>query len=216
MNRYLVILLYAISNLIYPQTINESKAFSSSQFSLLGGLNFSNNYKILGSFYAEGATNLFTNMYLKLSLGYYKSLSEETYEVNTYKELNIGTDKKFYTVKYNVLNTNYQVIPVSVGLIYFKNIGNFEPYTIVDLSYNLIDPLLTKTREIKVTEYDYLNQIPSEFLKKNNLTNDSVSFALGIGCKYIVNSKLELNLRYLYKFDNEISNTNQILIGITF
>ncbi len=211
-----MIIIFLITNSIFSQEIKETKAFSRSQFSFFGGLCLANNSDIFGSVYAEGATNLYPNLYIKLSIGYYRLNNKETYKVKTYKLLNIGSYKKYHTLFYDVLGTEYQIIPISVGFLFSSHNGIFRPYAMLDFSYNLIDPLLNKTQEIKIDEYDFFDQIPSDYLKTNVLPNGSYGLAIGIGCKYLIVSGISLNLRYFYKIDTEILNSHQILIGVTF
>lgn len=216
MKKIFVFFFIICNGYIFSQKENNNSIFSNYDISLLGGINFEKISNTNGAIYVEVATNIFSNIHFKLFTGYYKSISDKNYALNSYKYVAIDDYKKYFTFSYDVLKTKYQVIPMGLGLTYLMNYENFIPYLLIDLSYNLIDPLTEKTQELKLGEYDTLEEVPINFKNIDILPNNSFGFSTGFGSKFPLTSKIELNLRYLLKIDNEIINTHQILIGITF
>lgn len=71
----------------------------------------------------------------------------------------------------------------------------------------------------EVWSYNSIEEIPDEFKgnqKDEELPDNSYGLILGVGTSYQISSSLNLDLRYLYKFDSEILNTHHFIIGIYF
>lgn len=78
-----VFLLFSTCILMAQTEVNHF--FSKSNFSLLSGISSEKFSEAFGVVYFEGATDLTENIFVKLSAGYYKSLSNSSYRVNTNK-----------------------------------------------------------------------------------------------------------------------------------
>jgi len=115
------------------------------------------------------------------------------------------------------LKTKYDIVPLSLGLQYVFTHDVFSPYVFFDASYNFIDPLTYKTPElVKDGGYDTYEEIPAMYKSSNHLPNSSFGLTFGVGTTYKIFSSIGLDLRYLFKYDNEIPDTHQLLIGILF
>lgn len=210
----IIVLVVLLSGVIFSQE-SKNNFLSSPELSLFGGISSENFSDIEGVYYFEGAANITQNLFAKLSLGYYKSVSTNSYTINTYKLVAIDNYKKYHTISYDVVKTEYQVYPIVLGLQYYFYANNFTPYLFFDFSFNFIDPLTFKTPESWVGTYDTIEEIPIEYKNVDVLPNNSFGLSLGFGAKYNLFSKIKLNFRYLYKLDSEIFNTHQILIGLS-
>ncbi len=216
MKNILIVFLIFVNSFLFAQNVEKSTFFTSSEFGIYGGLNFNTLSHIYGSFYFEGRTNLTSNINLKLSAGYYKIFSFESYTVDSYEYVHIGDYSKYNTITYNVLRTEYQVIPISIGAQYnfIHNISTY--YAFFDVSYNFIDPLTYQTPAVTTGEYNSISDIPGKYKIESNLPNNSYGLAFGAGAMYKLFSSFSIDIRYLFKYDSEIVNTHQLLIGFVF
>ena len=216
MKNILRIFLIVSNSLIFAQVTGKPACFSSSEFGVYGGMNFNTLTHIYGSVFFEARTNLSSNINLKASAGYNQIYSFEQYTVNTYKYVHIDDYRKYKSIIYNVLKTKYEVIPFSVGAQFVLNNNVTTYYTFFDVTYNLIDPLTFQSSETSIGEYDSMDDIPNEFKETRILPNNSYGFSIGVGAMYQLFSSLNLDIRYLYKYDSEIIDTHQLLIGFVF
>ena len=122
MKYFLILFLFSL-NSIFAQHQNNPSIFSTSEFGLYGGVNFSAFSDIGSSFLFEGRTNLSSKFNLKASIGYTKTYNPNSYNVKTNDFSNIDNIKKYYAVSYKVLKTQYQIIPFSLGVQYQLKIG---------------------------------------------------------------------------------------------
>ncbi|GBD89949.1 hypothetical protein BMS3Abin04_00663 [bacterium BMS3Abin04] len=214
MKYFLILFLFSL-NSIFAQHQNNPSIFSTSEFGLYGGVNFSAFSDIGSSFLFEGRTNLSSKFNLKASIGYTKTYNPNSYNVKTNDFSNIDNIKKYYAVSYKVLKTQYQIIPFSLGVQYQLNYDSFYPYTQIEAGYKWIDPLTTKSAEKRNGEYNSFEELPKEYKQKDTLPVSSFSIGIGFGVKYRISNLLNVDFRYLYQFDSEIFNTHQFLIGLT-
>lgn len=102
--------------------------------------------------------------------------------------------------------------------IIFKN-QTISPYLLFNLSYDIV--LNTRDYISNVITYQYASYdaIPDEYKANQDIpsfNNYSYGIVLGIGGIYKISSKLNFDIRYLYKYENKIVNSNQLVIGIYF
>ena len=213
----LIAILFIIGSSIFAQEATKSNFFSTREFGVYGGLNLNKFSNVYGSVYFEGKTNLSENINIKLSVGYCRVFSFDQYTVNGYKYHNFGENRQYHVFSYDVLKTKYDIVPLSLGLQYVFTHDVFSPYVFFDASYNFIDPLTYKTPEsVKENGYDTYEEIPAMYKSSNHLPNSSFGITFGVGTTYKLFSKIGLDLRYQFKYDNEIPDTHQLLIGILF
>ncbi len=212
----IIIVAILFSSLIFSQEKNSATPFSIFNFGVYGGINFENISELGGVFYIEGKTNLGSNLNLKLSLGYYKSIEQVNYTLrNSGGPYTIDTITYYNASEVYIIERIYDVLPISVGLQYIFRNETISPYILIDGSYNYIDTKRTRNGGGNWT-YETYGDVPNEF--KNNqietFPNKSFGVALGIGAIYNIKNNLNFDFRYLFKYDGEIINTHQILIGI--
>jgi opacity protein-like surface antigen len=194
----------------------ENKPFSNLDIGFYGGINFYNTSNIGGDFFVELKTNLISSLKLKVSTGYFRTIQPYSGTVRTYSENIIDTIPKYFAGKYDYVSKNYDVFPISLGVQYIIVNSTFSPYLTVDAVYNFMNATITTTPP-EVWSYNSIEEIPDEFKgnqKDEELPNNSYGIILGAGTSYQISSSLNLDLRYLFKYDSEILNTHHFIIGI--
>ncbi|MBK6914662.1 MAG: hypothetical protein IPH11_13815 [Ignavibacteriales bacterium] len=217
MRKVLFILLFISFNVLKAQ---ENKPFSNFDIGFYGGINFYNTDKIRGDFLVEFKTNLISSLKLKASAGYFRTIQPYTYNytVRKYSENIIDTLPKFFAAKYNLVSKNYDIFLITLGIQYLIVNSIFSPYLSVDAVYNFMNTFI-ETSPSEVWSYNSIDEIPDEFKenqKEEELLNNSYGIILGAGTSYHISSKLNLDIRYLFKYDSKIVNTHHIIIGVYF
>lgn len=192
--------------------------FSNFDIGFYSGINFHNTDNIGGDFLVELKTNLISSLKLKVSAGYFRTIQPYSYTVRTYSENTIDTIPIFFASKYNLVSKNYDIFPLTFGIQYNFNQSIFSPYLSIDIVYNFIDTFI-ETSPPEVWSYNSIDEVPAEFKEnqtKEELPNNSYGIILGAGTSYHISSKLNLDIRYLLKYDNKIINTHNFILGIYF
>ena len=174
---------------------------------------------IRGDMLVEAKTNLTPSLNLKASAGYFTTIQPYSYTVRKYAENTItDTLPIFFASKYNLVSKNYDIFPLTLGIQYIIAHSIFSPYISIDAVYNLINATI-ETSPPEVWSYNSIDEVPAEFKetqKKEELPNNSYGIILGAGTSYHISSKLNLDIRYLFKYDNKIINTHHFIVGIYF
>jgi len=217
MKKLFFLVIFLSFNSIYSQNNIKESPFSAFELGVYGGINFESISESRGTFLIEGKTNLFKYLFLKFSVGYYKTHKIESYTARNYKEFSYDSLHYFQAIKYDVVGMEYDVFPFMIGFQYiFKN-KYISPYLLFDISYNLIDPVMLSENG-HVWQFDSYDEIPEEFrtVWVKPKSTSSYGLTIGTGLVYKLTEGLDLDLRYLYKYDSEIVNTHHILVGIVF
>lgn len=215
MRKVLFILLFISFNVLKAQ---ENKPFSNFDIGFYGGINFYNTDKIRGDFLVEFKTNLISSLKLKASAGYFRTIQPYSYTVRKYSENIIDSLPRFFAAKYDLVSKNYDIFPLTLGIQYLIVNSIFSPYLSVDAVYNFMNTFI-ETSPSEVWSYNSIDEIPDEFKenqKEEELLNNSYGIILGAGTSYHISSKLNLDIRYLFKYDSKIVNTHHIIIGVYF
>ncbi|MGD8782208.1 MAG: outer membrane beta-barrel protein [Ignavibacteria bacterium] len=216
MKKILFVLSFLLINVLKAQ---ENKPFSNFDIGFYGGINFYNTDNIRGDFLVELKTNLISSLKLKASTGYFRTIQPYFYTVRKYSENTIiDTLPKFFATKYNLVSKNYDIFPLTLGIQYNFNQSIFSPYLSIDVVYNFINTSI-ETSPPEVWSYNSIDGIPAEFKenqKYEKLPDSSYGIILGAGTSYHISSKLNLDIRYLFKYDNKIINTHHFIAGIYF
>ena len=216
MKKILFVLLFVSINVLNAQ---ENKSFSNFDIGFYGGINFYTTDNIRGDMLVEAKTNLTPSLNLKASAGYFTTIQPYSYTVRKYAENTItDTLPIFFASKYNLVSKNYDIFPLTLGIQYIIVHSIFSPYISIDAVYNLINATI-ETSPPEVWSYNSIDEVPAEFKetqKKEELPNNSYGIILGAGTSYHISSKLNLDIRYLFKYDNKIINTHHFIVGIYF
>lgn len=212
----IIVLVTLLTSIVFSQENNRAKSFSNFNFGVYGGVNFESISEIGGAFYIEEKSNLTSNLNLKLSLGYYRTIESTNFTVLSIRESTIDSFTHYSTTASNVSKIIYDLIPISLGFQYVFRNPTFSPYIALDGSYNFID--YKTVRKTYTRSYSTYEDIPDEFKNymPNSYPNNSFGIALGFGALYKIKQNLEIDFRYLFKYDNEIINSHQILMGLNF
>ncbi|MEJ5351200.1 MAG: hypothetical protein WHS65_06380 [Melioribacteraceae bacterium] len=215
----LIFLLFVFSTDIYLAQENKfSSLFSDLDVGVYGGINISNDSKTGGAFLLEIKTKLIHNVNVNLSLGYAKSFANASYTVKSYSIYTINGIHFYYANQYNVNEKGYDLIPFYVGMQYIFKHNTVSPYLLFNVGYTfIIDTKYYKSPTVSIS-YPSLEDIPSGYKTKPIEDNPSNSFGIliGLGTELNISSKLRLDIRYIYKYDTQIINTNQLTFGIIF
>jgi hypothetical protein len=220
-NMKLIIVLFAsiCLNTLFAQEIETTIPFTHYNFGFYGGINSGINSETGTSFFVESKTNLISNLYLNLTLGYSKVFEHESFTEKSNDSFNFNGTIIYYGNRKDINERGYDIIPISLGCQYvFKN-QTISPYLLFDLNYDVI--LNTRDYISYAITYQYpsYDAIPDEYKANQDIpssTNYSYGILLGVGGICKISSKLNLDIRYFYKYDSKIVNSNQLVIGIYF
>lgn len=196
---------------------NNNNLFPKFEFGFLAGVNVTKYAG--GSVQIEGKTNLTSHFNMKAIIGYSKILKKEGYNVKIYEFNDQRKSQQYVTSSYNVDRIDYDVFQMAVGFEYFIVKDRFSPYIISEAGYNYYSFHIQESNIYTYgTYYDTYDQIPADYRNKPPRISDEASylFGLGLGTTYRLGSTINLDIRYLYQFNKNIVNTNQILVGINF
>lgn len=213
----LVFSLVSVSISSQTTTYPQQKIFSSVYFVVLGGTSFNTIPTVGSTISFEVKTNVISNLFLKFNVGYTTLYDDDSYEVKSY-----GYSE--FTGMYNtrwllVERVEYKIIPVNIGVEYNFLQSLATPFAILELGYNFST---AKTEGIThdgiAGSYDTIEEIPEDYRQIAPALEDGSSFALGagVGLKLKLTNRMDINLRYVYRYNDSIVNNNQILIGLTF
>lgn len=209
-------LVFLLLNLqLFAQIENNPSAFSSLNYSVYGGLNFSSDSKVGSTFLVELKTKVLPNVNLNFSAGYQSSYQNLDFTVKTYETLLIDNVNYYYAKQYKITEEKYDIFPLSLGIQYYPFTWNFLPYFHFAVGYNLIDTKKSFS-DVVLIPYASLDEIPDEYkfyhseIEVDNLFN----LIIGVGLIFPITSKLFIDIRYFYMHDFDIINTHHLVIGI--
>jgi len=218
MKKILFLLVVLTLNSLFAQKNPNNEPFKNFIYGIYGGINFYNTDNIRGDFIVEIKTNLISSLKLKASAGYFSTIQPLSYTVRKYSENPIDTLPKFIATKYDLVSKDFDVFPIALGIQYNFNQSIFSPYLSIDIVYNFMNTSI-ETSPPEVWSYNSIDEIPDEFKgkqKHEELPNNSYGMILGVGTSYTISSDLNLDIRYMFKYDNKIINTHHFIVGINF
>ncbi len=171
-----------------------------------------------GDFLVELKANLLPALTLKTSVGYAYTIQPYTSTIKTYSVHQIMNEMVYYASKYNFKSKNYDMFPIGLGIQYNFSQSILSPYLSVDAVYNIIDTHI-ETSPSQSWSYNSIDEIPEEFKQEQEpevIPTGSASLITGAGVAIKITSKLNLDIRYMFKFDSETINTNHLIVGIYF
>ena len=215
-NIILFLMVFTIN--LFSQEYTGTKAFSKFWFGAYGGVNFNTIPTVGGSVQLEAKTNITSNIRLKLSLGYSSIFENKQYEVKTYSKGKIDGETIFSKYTYSVNKMEYAIIPLNIGLEYEFTGNNFSPFTMVEFGYNVNSVEEQVIKSINSGNFRSLNKVPDEYKSPRPKLNESsfIDFGIGAGIRQKLSESISLSLQYVFRYNNGIPNTNQLLIGFTF
>lgn len=213
---FLTLLFFSISN---GQNSLSEEIFSKFYFSVLGGSNF-NTLPTAGTAISfEVKSNISSSINAKFSIGYSTLFDDSFYEVKTYGYINIDDYEQYITGLNQVDRIRYSIIPINVGVEYIITRSKLSPFALFEVGYNYSSSLTEGTTHSGIAGYyDTFDEIPEEYRQTAPSLNDgsSISLGIGLGIRYRLTERMDVNIRYLYRYNETIVNNNQVLIGFTF
>ncbi len=217
MKKLIAILSILLISISFAQEGENKPAFSTLQFGVLTGVNFGAFSDRGGSILAEFNTNIISGLTLNLSAGYSKTFQPESIPIKTNQSGVIDGISYYNAESFTITQNEYDIFPVSLGARYiFKN-SSLSPYLMISADYNFLSAKYDRTPG-DTYSYTSYNDMPKEYKQVyfSNLPDHSYGVSLGAGILYPLSSKINLDVRYLYKIDSKILDTNKLLVGISF
>lgn len=218
MKNIILALLLMISSQIYAQESKVLKPFSAFKFGVLGGSNFNTIPTLGGAFQIEAKTNITSSLFAKISFGYSSTFENNEYEIKTYHVSNIGGVEGYQTYSYKVDKIEYSIFPINLGLEYILLGDIISPFAVFEVGYNIISSEEQVVTSGSGTVYNSIGEIPIEYkTPMHSLTEgEYLGIGIGLGVIYKITSSLDLSIRYVYRYNDSIINSNYILLGVSF
>lgn len=213
---FVLFALLIFSNLT-AQDLNTNSMFSKVYFVVLVGTNF-NTLPTAGTAISfEVKSNITSSINAKLSIGYSVLYDDNSYEERYYRFSDF--DSKYHTHLLTVDKVRYTIVPINIGAEYTFFESSISPFAIIEAGYNYSSSETEgKNHDGIAGAFNTVIEIPSEYRKiAPALENgSSITMGLGFGFKYKLTERMDLNIRYVYHFNEAIINNNQVIIGFTF
>lgn len=219
MKKLFVLLALLSSSILLAQDFESKSAFSNFYFGVLGETNF-NTLPTAGSALSfEVKSNITSNINTKFSIGYSILYDDSPYEVKSYRFVSFDDYAKFHTHLLKVDRIRYSIIPINIGAEYLFTKSKFSPFALLEAGYNYSSSTVEGIAHDGIAgTFDTVSEIPEEYRNIAPALEDgsSITFGIGLGVKYMLTGRMDLNIRYIYHYNESIVNNNQVLIGLTF
>jgi opacity protein-like surface antigen len=219
MKKSLVLFLIFLTPILIAQDLEQISMFSKVYFGVMGGTNFNTLPTAGTAINFEVKTNVTSNLNAKLSVGYSTLYDDDSYEMKSSGLVSFENYSKYHTRLTNVERVRYAIIPFTLGVEYLFTKSNLSPFGLFEIGYNLS----SSTREVKVYDgiagtFDTAEEVPEDYRQTEPALDDgsSITMGVGLGVKYKLTERMDLNIRYVYHYNEAIINNNQVLIGFTF
>ena len=219
MKELLVLIFLFLFGNLSAQDLESKPMFSIFYFSVLGGTNFNTLPTAGTAIIIEVKSNITSNINAKFSIGYSTLYDDDSYEIKSYRFVSFDDYEKFHTLLIKVDRVKYTFIPISIGAEYTFLKSNLSPFALLELGYNYSSSFAEGiTHDGIAGTYDTVDEIPQEYRKIAAALDDgsSLSLGMGIGVKYLLTDRMDLNIRYIYHYNESFINNNQVLFGLTF
>jgi len=217
MKKYFVLFMLVLTPILFAQDFDNNSMFSKFYFSVLGGTNF-NTLSAAGTAISfEVKSNITSNINAKLSIGYSTLYDNNSYNLRYYGYSDFTS--KYDTRLLAVDRVKYTIIPVTLGAEYFISKTKLAPFGLFEFGYNFSSSVTEGITHYGIAgTFDKVNEIPEEYRQTAPALDDgsSFSFGVGVGLRYMLTDRMDINIRYVYHSNEAIINNNQVLIGFTF
>jgi opacity protein-like surface antigen len=219
MKNLLVFFMLLLSAVLHAQDSEVMPMFSKYYFGVMGGTNFNTLPTAGTALNFEIKSNITSNIYAKISIGYSTLYDDNPYEVRSYRFVSIDDYTEYQTILRKVDRIRYSIIPISAGIEYLITKSKVSPFVLLEGGYNYSSSLTEGVTIAGIAGYyDTVEEIPEDYRKTAPSLDDgsSITAAIGLGVKYMLTERMDLNIRYVYHYNETIINNNQVLIGLTF
>ena len=190
--------------------------FSSFRFGISAGSNFQTIKFPGSSLLLEVKTPLTNNLVLKLSGGFSQIFEDKSFDMKYNKLISIDGIERYGLNTDHVKKIEHTLFPVYAGLEYTFIDNKLSPYALLDIGYAYCSSksIIVQTGILVETEEEipgeYQNPVPQ--LRK---TRSIWGAGVGAGLKYKLSGSLEILLTYVFRYNDEIVNSHNILLGIS-
>lgn len=206
-----------LTPILLAQDFESAPAFSKIYFGILGGINFNTLPTAGATISFEIKSNVSSQINAKLSLGYSVLYDDNSYELKYYNFQEF--DAKYHTRLLEVERVQYKIVPVSFGAEYAFLKSKTTPFALFDIGYKFSSSLTEGVTDDGIAgTYNTIEEIPEDYRNTASPLEDgsSITFGIGAGLKYLLTERMDLNVRYIYHYNESIVNNSQVLIGLTF
>ncbi len=219
MKKSFVLFVLLLFGNLAAQDLEPQSMFSKIYFGVLGGTNF-NTLPTAGTAIGfEVKSNITSNFNAKLSIGYSTLYDDESYEIRSSGLVTFDNYSKYHTRLTIVERVRYAIVPFTLGVEYLFTKSNFSPFGLFEIGYNLSSAIAeSQVHDGIAGTFDTAEEVPVDYRQSAPALDDgsSITMGLGLGVKYKLTDRMDLNIRYVYHYNEAIINNNQILIGFTF
>jgi hypothetical protein len=217
MKKLSFLLMIFLAPILLAQDFESEPTFSKVYFGVLSGINFNTIPTAGAAISFEIKSNVTSQINAKFLLGYSVLYDDNSYEVKYYKYQDF--DSQYHTRLLEVDRVKYTIVPVSLGAEYVLLNNKTSPFALFEIGYNFSSSLAEGvTHDGIAGAYGTIEEVPEEYRNTAPPLEDGSSFTLGIGAgiKYMLTQRMDLNIRYVYHYNESIINNSQVLIGLTF
>lgn len=203
----------------FAQESYSVKPFSSYSFGFSAGINFQTIKLPGGSFLFEVKTPLTNDLDLKFSGGISLIFEDKLFVLKYNKFRSLQGIESYSLITENVKKIEHSIIPIYVGFEYKFLDKDLSPYVLLDIGYAYYTSELEVTHPRTGTLVDSFDEVPKEFrnpIPKLKTTGTFFGAGVGAGLKYKLTDTTEILLTYVFRYNNKIINSNNILLGISF
>ena len=219
MKKSFILFVLLIFGNLTAQDLEAQSMFSKVYFGVSSGTNFKTLPTAGSAICFEIKSNISSNINAKLSVGYSTLYDDDSYEIKTSGLVSFENYSKYHTRLTIVERVRYSIIPFTLGVEYLFTKSKISPFGLFEIGYNLS----TSTIEGKVHDgiagtFDTAEEVPEDYRHTAPPLEDgsSITMGAGLGFKYELTERMDLNIRYVYHYNESIINNNQVLIGFTF
>jgi opacity protein-like surface antigen len=219
MKKTFVLFMLLLSSILFAQDFENKPMFSKSYFGVMGGTNFNTLPTAGTAINFEIKSNITSSINGKLSIGYSTLYDDDSYEIKSSGLVSFENYSKYHTRLTIVERVRYAIIPFTLGVEYLFTKSNLSPFGLFEIGYNLSSSTIEgKVHDGIAGTFDTAEEVPEDYRQiKPALDNgSSITMGIGLGVKYKLTERMDLNIRYLYHYNEAIINNNQVLIGFTF
>lgn len=219
MKSSLVAFLIFLSPILVAQELEQNSIFSKVYFGVMGGTNFNTVPTAGTAINFEVKTNITSNLNAKFSVGYSTLYDDDSYEIKSSGLVSFENYSKYHTRLTLVDRVRYSIIPFAIGFEYLFTKSKFSPFGLFEVGYNISNSTIEgKVHDGIAGTFDTAEEVPEDYRKTAPALDDgsSITAGVGLGVKYKLTERMDLNIRYVYHYNEAIINNNQVLIGFTF
>lgn len=224
--KHLIVLSLALilSADLFAQEIETGTKTKNWKLGVLGGAAFSD---VAGpSALVEFKTNyLLENLFSKISVGYAYVTSDELIHRRGYEDKSYSVHypdghydfyKSYETYDYDITQSKYNNVPVTIGFEYYFPQNGFAPYALCEFGLNLHYVDVRERKNYTTALYNSLEEVPQRYKEFGSEHRTSLRFTLGAGTNIDLFPGLSLDVRGFYQLSDVIGNNAQFLAGLVF